>query len=90
MLHFAKYGKIKYIDEIMLSYRIHGENTFTKDKRMRQMARQTFKNEVETLKTADFSTMLPVVKKTYLQYKFFGKLAKLAKKLELRLKFKNS
>ena len=90
MLHFAKYGKIKYIDEIMLSYRIHGENTFTKDKRMRQMARQTFKNEVKTLKTADFSTMLPVVKKTYLQYKFFGKLAKLAKKLELRLKFKNS
>ena len=60
-----------------------------RSKHMRQMARQTFAYELNLLKNADFSTMLPVVKKTYLQYKFFGKLAKFAKKLELKRKLKN-
>lgn len=90
MLQLSKYGKFKFIDEILFSYRIHGENTMLQSKHMRQMARQTFAHELKILKNADFSTMLPVVRKTYLQYKFFGKLAKFAKKLELKSKLKNS
>lgn len=90
MLQLSKYGKFKFIDEILFSYRIHGENTMLQSKHMRQMARQTFAHELKILKNADFSTMLPIVRKTYLQYKFFGKLAKFAKKLELKSKFKNS
>lgn len=90
MLQLSKYGKFKYIDEILFSYRIHGENTMLQSKHMRQMARQTFAYELEILKNADFSKMLPVVKKTYMQYRFFGKLAKLAKKLELKRKIKNN
>lgn len=89
MLQLSKYGKFKFIDEVLFSYRIHGENTMLRSKHMRQMARQTFAYELNLLKNADFSTMLPVVKKTYLQYKFFGKLAKFAKKLELKRKLKN-
>lgn len=90
MLQLSKYGKFKFIDEILFSYRIHGENTMLQSKHMREMARQTFAHELKSLKNTDFSKMLPVVRKTYLQYKFFSKLAKFAKKLELRLKFKNS
>ena len=89
MLQLSKYGKFKFIDEVLFSYQIHGENTMLRSKHMRQMARQTFAYELNLLKNADFSTMLPVVKKTYLQYKFFGKLAKFAKKLELKRKLKN-
>lgn len=90
MLQLSKYGKFKFINEILFSYRVHGKNTSADSKHMRQMARKTVAYELKTLKDLDFSNMLPVVKRTYLQYKYFGKLAKFAKKLELRLKFKNN
>ena len=88
MLQLSKYGKFKFIDEVLFSYRWHQKNTSADSKHMRKMARQTVAYELKTLKDADFSKMLPVVRKTYLKYKHFGKLAKFAKKLELRLKFK--
>jgi len=55
MLQLSKYGKFKFIDEILFSYRIHGENTMLQSKHMRQMARQTFAYELNLLKNADFS-----------------------------------
>jgi len=90
MLQLSKYGKFKYIDEILFSYRIHGENTFTQAKKMRKMARQTFAYEVKLLKGVDLSMCLPEVTKTLWQYKYFGKIAKFMKKFELKRKFKKS
>ena len=88
MMQLSKFGKFKYFDEILFSYRIHETNTSTQGKKMRQMGRKTIKNELKILKSTDFSTVLPEVKKTYIAYKFFGKLAKFAKKLELAIKYK--
>ena len=88
MMQLSKYGKFKYIDEILFSYRLHGENTVTQNKKMRKMARKTFEYEFEILKNIDFNDCLPNVKKTYYLYKFFGKLAKFYKKYELKQKYK--
>lgn len=89
MLQLSKYGKFKYIDEILFSYRVHGENTFTQAKKMRNMARQTLKYEVNLLKKLDLSNCLPEVAKTRWQYKYLGKIAKFLKKFELKRKYKN-
>ena len=89
MLQLSKYGKFKYIDEILFSYRVHGENTFTQAKKMRKMARQTFNYEINLLKKLDLSNCLPEVAKTRWQYKYLGKIAKFMKKFELKRKFKN-
>ena len=87
-LQLSKYGKFKYIDRILFSYRIHKNNTFSKSKKMRSMARQTYKYEFQFLKTMDFSGCLNNIKKTFLLYLFFGKLIKFAKKAELKLVYK--
>ena len=88
MLQLSKYGKFKYIDEILFSYRLHGANTVTQAKHMRQMARKTYSYEFEILKNIDFSKCLPNVKRTYLLYKFLGKIPKFIKKWELKRTYK--
>ena len=40
-LQLSKQGKYKYFDEVLFSYRIHGDNTFTKTDKMREMALKT-------------------------------------------------
>jgi len=88
VMQFAKYGKFKYLDEIFMSYRLHGENTVIQNKKMRMMARKTLDYEFEILKNINFNECLPNVKKTYYLYKIFGKLAKFCKKYELSCKYK--
>jgi len=89
MMQLSKYGKFKYIDEILFSYRLHGANTVTQNKKMRMMARKTFNYEFEILKHIDFKECLPNIKKTYYLYKIFGKLAKFYKKYELKQRYSN-
>ena len=40
-LQLSKLGKYKYIDEVLFSYRIHGDNTFSKTEKMREMTLKT-------------------------------------------------
>ena len=40
-LQLSKFGKYKYIDEVLFSYRIHNGNTFTKTNLMKDMAYKT-------------------------------------------------
>jgi len=87
-LQLSKYGKFKYFDNILFSYRIHKNNTFSNSKKMRAIARQTYKYEFQLLKTMDFSECLNNIKKTFLLYLFFGKLVKFAKKIELKMIYK--
>ncbi|MBR1907369.1 glycosyltransferase family 2 protein [bacterium] len=92
MMQLSKYGKFKFLDEILFSYRLHGENTVTQNKKMRMMARKTLKYEFEILKSlkkTGFENCLPNVRKTYYLYKFFGKLAKFYKKYELKQRYNN-
>lgn len=49
MLQISKYKKIKYIDEILFSYRIHDTNTIGNSTRMRELTTQTRNYEQKLL-----------------------------------------
>ncbi len=49
MLQISKYKKMKYIDEILFSYRIHDTNTISNSTRMRELTTQTRNYEQKLL-----------------------------------------
>lgn len=61
MLQISKYSKMKYLDEILFSYRIHDSNTFTQTEKMQQIGRQTKKYEEKILQEINESEVLPEV-----------------------------
>ena len=61
MLQLSKYGKMKYIDKILFSYRIHDSNTFSQTEKMKEMERQTREYEEKILEEIDESEVLPEV-----------------------------
>lgn len=63
MLQLSKYGKMKYIDKILFSYRIHDSNTFSQTEKMKEMERQTREYEEKILEEIDESEVLPEVLK---------------------------
>lgn len=65
MLQISKYAKMKYIDQILFSYRWHGANTITRVEYMNNIYNKTAHYEWEKLKHSDFSEMLPDVKKVF-------------------------
>ncbi|MDR1025803.1 MAG: glycosyltransferase [Lactobacillus sp.] len=75
MMQIAKYGKMKYFNEILLSYRWHGANTISKTERMRCYMKKTFEYEVKNVLESDDKEHIRVVKsflensnkKTYLK-----------------------
>lgn len=65
MLQISKYSKMKYIDEILFSYRWHSNNTAKKIEKMDFMTKKTQIYEDKLLETLDFNTVLPIVKQVY-------------------------
>jgi Glycosyltransferases involved in cell wall biogenesis len=53
MMQVAKAAKLKFIDQILYSYRWHDNNTVTRRRSSRSAARQTMKYELENLASAD-------------------------------------
>ena len=62
MLQISKYAKMKFIDEVLLSYRIHNSNTTKDAKKMRRYAKQVVEYEENLLKNIDEKQVLPAVK----------------------------
>lgn len=63
MLQISKYAKMKYLDEILFSYRIHGANTMANREKMIDMTNQTKENEWDVLENIKLEETLPIVKK---------------------------
>ena len=61
MLQISKYAKMKYIDEILFSYRIHQNNTFTQTEKMKQLGIKTKEYEEKILERIDETKVLPEV-----------------------------
>lgn len=64
MLQISKYYKMKYIDEILFSYRWHSSNTIKQSDKMKEFSRLTTLYEEKILKEIDISKVLPIVAKT--------------------------
>lgn len=65
MLQISKYAKMKFLDEVLFSYRQHGANTVNNREKMLIMTSKTKEHEYQILKNADFESMLPVVKEVF-------------------------
>lgn len=62
MLQLSKYGKFKYLDEVLFSYRWHDTNTIKNVDKMNIAYKNTKNYELKKLQNLDFSTVLPEVK----------------------------
>lgn len=61
MLQISKYAKMKYIDEVLFSYRIHQSNTFSQSEKMKQMRIKTKEYEEKILSKIDETKVLSEV-----------------------------
>ena len=57
MMQISKYGKMKYLNEILFSYRWHGANTVQKIEYMNKVAEKTQEYEQTLLDNLDISTL---------------------------------
>lgn len=67
MLQISKYAKMKYLDEILFSYRLHGNNTVNNSAKMQMMKDKTRRYEAAILEQIDPEKVFPeviVVKET--------------------------
>lgn len=75
MLQISKYAKMKYIDQILFSYRWHGSNTIKNTEKMRMFTQQTSEYEEKSLSNTNEKDVLPdviTVKKHGVCYKKQG------------------
>lgn len=63
MLQIAKYSRIKYIDEILFSYRWHSANTIKQSEKINKLVEETKKHEKELIKRTDIKTLNPEIQK---------------------------
>ena len=68
MLQISKYAKMKYIDEILFSYRWHGANSIKQGKKMTQYFAKTRDYEAEIIKRIDKTKLLKDVV-SFIEYK---------------------
>lgn len=72
MLQTSKYAKIKYLDEVLFSYRWHGANTAQNIEKMVAMSKKTWQYECKILDRIDLDKVCPdvqIVKKYGALYK---------------------
>ena len=62
MLHISKYYKLKYLDEVLFSYRWHATNTIKNDEKIKRISSATREYEEKILNNIDFSKCFPIVK----------------------------
>lgn len=65
MLQISKYAKMKYLNEILFSYRWHNTNTAQNREKMINMTNKTKEYEEYILENLDFNTVLPIVKDVF-------------------------
>lgn len=65
MLQISKYAKMKYLDEILFSYRWHNTNTVKNIEKMINLTNKTKEYEDCLLQNLDFNTVLPIVKEVF-------------------------
>jgi len=65
MLQLAKHGKMKFIDEVLFSYRWHSTNTVRNKDRMEYLVRTTRAYENRLLENTDLSQFVPEVKEVF-------------------------
>ena len=72
MLQASKYGKFKYIDKVLYSYRWHNSNTIKNNDKMMRYDRMTREHEEKILQNLDSKIVFPEVK----EIKEYGVLLK--------------
>lgn len=73
MMQIAKYSKMKYINEILFSYRWHGSNTVKQIEYMHKAVEQTQKYEQSLLDNLDISTLPKEMRKQIKEIKLNGR-----------------
>ncbi len=72
-MQIAKYSKMKYLDEILFSYRVHPANTMKNIEKMNFMTQKTLEYEQKLLENTDFSMVDKEVQNVYLNGAFCKK-----------------
>ena len=57
MLQLSKYAKMKYLNEILFSYRWHSANTIKQSEKLEGFGNRTQKYEMEILKNLDMNSL---------------------------------
>ncbi len=65
MLHISKYYKMKFLDEVLFSYRWHATNTIKNDEKITKISNKTREYEQRVLENIDLSKCLPEVKRVF-------------------------
>lgn len=73
MMQISKYGKMKYLNEILFSYRWHGANTVQKIEYMNKVVEKTQEYEQTLLDNLDISTLPKENQKDIADIKRFGR-----------------
>lgn len=60
MLQIAKYAKLKYIDEVLFSYRWHSANTIKQRDRMARYYSETLREEIPYAKAHGYGRWIPI------------------------------
>jgi len=66
-LQISKYAKMKYLNEILFSYRWHATNTIKQNNRMEEYANKTREYEEQLLSKLNLNTVFPIVKNVYMK-----------------------
>lgn len=73
MLQISKYSKMKYLNEILFSYRMHNTNTIKNNKKMEMITLKTLEFELKLLENSNISMFNNDVNETYLKGGFCHK-----------------
>ena len=57
MLQISKYAKLKYLDEVLFSYRWHSTNTIKQTDKIENMGKQTIVHEIKILENIDINSL---------------------------------
>lgn len=55
MLQISKYAKLKYLDEVLFSYRWHSTNTAKQTEKMKKIINKTYRFEIDCLENLDIN-----------------------------------
>ncbi len=76
LIQASKYGKIKFLDEILYYYRLHSSNSINNKARLKELTAKTKKYELELVSNANLSEMLPEISEYMQKGYLFKKLSR--------------
>ena len=76
LLQASKYGKIKFLDDILYYYRLHSSNSINNKTRLNELTVKTKEYELELINHANLNEMLPEISEYMKKGYFYKKISR--------------